>query len=1055
MLISNAAIKNRTTVFVIMLMIVLAGVLSYVTLPRESAPDVKIPHILVTTVHDGVSPVDVESTITAEIEAELAGLKGLKEVTSTSRESISVIDVEFLPDIEIEDALQRVKDKVDLAKADLPAEAEEPVVKEINIAEFPIMMVNISGDVSPVQLKDIADRLEDEIEKLPGVLGVDVLGTLEREIRVEIDPERVARFGLTLPELLALIPAQNVNRSAGGLDTEMVRFNLRVPAEFEDPENIDKLILAMRGEQPIYLTDVGRVIDTFKDRTTYARLDGEPSVTVAIRKRVGANIVDIADAVRVILDEARAKVPAGVRFDVTSDRSDDIRMMVKDLENNILTGLILVVGVLVVFMGLRNSLIVALAIPMSMLMSFAIIEMIGLTLNMIVLFSLILALGMLVDNAIVIVENIYRHMHMDKPRIRAAMDGTAEVAWPVITSTATTIAAFSPLLFWPGIMGDFMKYLPMTVIIVLASSLFVAMVINPVICSIFAKPKDKTDAVKTRKPEGRFTRAYRLALGAAMRHRATTLILAICLLAGIGIVYARRGAGSELFPDIDPAFVVVNLRAPQGTNISHTNKLAWLVEKEIAPYQSHYAARRPYFKHVVTNVGSAGGEWGGEEGPHIANINVMFQDFADREVASRDFIPTFRNALDDLVGAEVKVDKQEEGPPTGSPVTVRIIGQDLETLARLNDEALRRLRTVPNLVNLRSDLEATRPEIQFLPDRHRAAILGLNPSEVGTYLNAAIFGRQVGTFRQFNDDYDITIRMPQRLRQGLGPTLGMEVPNQRRQGVPMTSLGRFQLAPGYGTIHRIDQKRVVTITGDNEGRLGTKVLADAQKALAEIDLPVGYEIRYAGEKEEQDKAGTFLLKAGGIAVLTIIGILVAQFNTLSAPLIIMTTVVLSTIGVFTGLLVLDLPFGIIMTGVGVISLAGVVVNNAIVLLDYTRQLQRRGLDLVEAVVQAGVTRLRPVLLTATTTILGLIPMLVGVSIDFRAMELSTRSESSQWWQSMAAAVVFGLGFATLLTLLVVPALYVMLYRLASRFGLGGLHHSGQGQLKPRKILEDY
>ncbi|MFP4353747.1 MAG: efflux RND transporter permease subunit [Phycisphaerae bacterium] len=1054
MFISNAAIRNRTTVFVVMVMIILAGVVSYVTLPRESAPDVKIPNILITTIHDGVSPVDIESTITAEIETELSGLKGVKEITSTSRESVSTINVEFMPDIEIEEALQRVKDKVDLAKADLPIEAEEPVVKEINIAEFPIMMVNIHGDVLAVQLKEIADRLEDEVEKIPGVLGVDVLGTLEREIRVEIQPERVARFGLTLPELLALIPSENVNQSAGGLDTEQIRFNFRIPAEFENPENIDKLILAMRGDQPIFLTDVGRVIDTFKDRQTYARLNGEPSVTLAVRKRVGANIVEIADGVRMVLAEARKHVPEAVKFTITSDRSDDIRMMVKDLENNILTGLLLVVGVLMIFMGIRNSLIVALAIPMSMLMSFAIIEMVGLTLNMIVLFSLILALGMLVDNAIVIVENIYRHMHMDKSRAKAAMDGTAEVAWPVITSTATTLAAFTPLLFWPGIMGDFMKYLPMTVMIVLSSSLFVAMVINPVICSIFAKPK-ADEPVASDKPEGVLVRAYQWMLQKTMKHRFTTLVLGVMLLLSILVVYQRRGAGGELFPDIDPAFVVVNLRAPQGTNIDHTNELALEVEKRIGKFARSYKADQPYFKNVVTNVGSAGGNWGGEEGPHIANVNIMFQDFADRERPSGDFIPLLREELKDLVGAEVKVDKQEEGPPTGSPVTVRIIGEDMDELNRLSREAIQRLKTVPNLVNLRSDLEAARPEIQFIPDRQRTAILGLDPNTIGTYLKAAIFGWKVGTFRQFNDDYDITIRMPENLREGLEPTLQMQVPNERRLGVALSSLGRFRLAPGYGTIHRIDQKRVVTITGDNEGRLGPEVLADAQAEMAELDLPDGYEIRFAGEKEEQDKASAFLLNAGVIAILAIVAILVAQFNTLSVPLIIMTTVLLSTIGVFTGLLVMDLPFGIIMTGVGVISLAGVVVNNAIVLLDYTRQLQRRGLDLVEAVVQAGITRLRPVLLTATTTILGLIPMLIGVSIDFRAMELSTRSESSQWWQSMAAAVVFGLGFATVLTLLAVPALYVMLFRLASYFGLGGLHHSGEAEKRPQPVLEDY
>ena len=1053
MLLSNAAIKNRTTVFVLILLVVIAGVLSYITLPRESAPDVKIPYVMVTTVQDGVSPVDIESTITSEIEKELSGLKGLKEVRSSSLEGVSSITVEFLPDVLIEDALQRVKDKVDLARGEFP-DAEEPMVQEVNISEFPIMMINISGDISASQLKYVADELEDAIESIPGVLGVDILGTLEREIRVEIDPDRVARFGLTVPELLALIPAENINKSAGGLETEGVRFNVRVPAEFVNPEKIDHLILAMRGSRPIYLADVGGVIDAFKDRVNFSRLDGQTSVTVSVRKRTGANIVQIADAVRIVLDKARQLAPAGMKFTVTSDRSDEIRMMVKDLENNILSGLVLVVGVLLVFMGLRSSLIVGLAIPLSMLMSFAILSALGITLNMIVLFSLILSLGMLVDNAIVIVENIYRHMSMGKSRIKAAMDGTAEVAWPVITSTATTIAAFSPLLFWPGIMGDFMKYLPMTVIIVLGSSLLVALVVNPVICSIAAAPPKR---ISGKEPgQGRFMRGYRRVLQTAIAHGGITLLLAVCLLVGIGIVYGRRGKGIELFPDIDPAYVVINVRSAQGTNISQSDKLAWLVERKIAPFRASYKYDRPFFKHVVTNVGSAGSDWGGSSsGPHIANVNVMFQDFEDRQMPSRGFMPQFREALADVVGADIKVEKQEEGPPTGAPVTVRIIGRDLRELERLSREAADRIRSVPGLVNLRSDLEAARPELVFVPDRDRAAFLGLNTGVVGNFLKTAIFGSKVSTFRQFNDDYDITIRMPEHLRSDIDTLLRMEVPNTQGVGVPLSSVGEFRYSPGLGTIHRVDQKRVVTLTADAEGRLGPEVLKDAQARLEGLELPTGYELRYAGEKEEQDKASQFLLKAGLMALLIIVAILVAQFNTLSVPLIIMTTVVLSTIGVFTGLLLLDMPFGIIMTGVGVISLAGVVVNNAIVLLDYTRQLQRRGLDLMDAVLEAGVTRLRPVLLTATTTMLGLIPMIVGISYDFIGGEWSTRSESTQWWKSMASAVVFGLGFATVLTLLVVPALYVMLFRVAQRLGLGGLHRSGEEELVQTVELEDY
>ncbi|MCK4602301.1 MAG: efflux RND transporter permease subunit, partial [Phycisphaerae bacterium] len=433
MLLSNAAIKNRTTIFVLILLVAALGVMSYISLPRESFPDVKVPNVLITTTQDGVSPEDIENNITKEIEKKLSGLKGMKEVTSTSSDGISVINVEFLPDVEIDDALQRVKDKVDLASSEIPDEADAPIVKEINLADFPILMISISGDISPVRLKVIAENLEDEIEKLPGVLEVDVLGALEREIRIEIDPDKLAAYGLTIDELLRLIRSENVNVSAGGLETEGIKFNIRVPAEFDDPMDVDALTVTTREGKPIYLLDVAKVRDTFKDRLSFSRLDGLSSITISVKKRIGENIIFIAEGVKTIIEQYKKHVPAGVKFDLTLDMSKDIRQMVGDLENNILTGLILVVAVLVLFMGWRSSIIVALAIPMSMLLSFTIIQLLGYTLNMVVLFSLILALGMLVDNAIVIVENIHRHRESGAGRIAAAMRGTSEVAWPVIT----------------------------------------------------------------------------------------------------------------------------------------------------------------------------------------------------------------------------------------------------------------------------------------------------------------------------------------------------------------------------------------------------------------------------------------------------------------------------------------------------------------------------------------------------------------------------------------------------------------------------------------------
>ncbi|MHC4715717.1 MAG: efflux RND transporter permease subunit, partial [Planctomycetota bacterium] len=1157
MILSNAAIRNRATVFVLMALIAVMGVVSYVTLPRESFPDVPIPLVLISTPYEGVAPEDVETSVTMKIEKELAGLKGLKEIRSTSAEGLSVITVEFMPDVLIDDALQHVRDKVDLAKGELPAAAEEPVIREINVADMPIMIVNISGPISPVRLKRIADRLEDEIENIPGVLSVDVLGGLEREIRLEIDPDRVAAYGLTIPELLELIPSENVNISAGGLETPGTKFNVRLPAEFAEPEEVDHLPLTVRGGRTIYLSDVARVADTFKDRTSYARLDGAPTITLSVRKRVGTNILDVTDRVQAILVEARKLAPLDVTFEPTMDQSDDIRMMVSDLENNVITGLILVVLVLVMFMGWRTSLIVALAIPMSMLMSLAVLDMMGFTLNMVVLFSLILALGMLVDNAIVIVENIFRHRQLGYGRISAAMAGAGEVAWPVITSTATTVAAFLPMIFWPGMMGDFMKYLPITVIITLSSSLFVAMVISPTVCSAVG-------GGLIRKPaENAVVRGYRRALSGSLHHWGVTVCMALLLLAGLGIFYARRGEGHEFFPKIDPRQAVINIRSPQGTALEKSDDLARIAEGRLGPFGSD-------LKHVISNAGSAGDSpnpfSSSTGGPHMANVNLVFHDFQDRPRKSADAVKEIRQTLTDIAGAEVKVEQQKEGPPTGAAVTVRLIGEDFDTLGEIADKAKRLIAGVPDLVNLRSDLEATRPELVFQVDRRRAMMLGVSSRVIGNFLKTAIFGWKVGTFRQFNDEYDITVRLPITERRHIQDLFRLRVPNSFGKAVPLSSLGQFDYRPGFGNIYRVDQKRVVTLTGDAEGRLGPAVLkdvearldplgdatvraddikdwkslcrklieadkaestgplrrvaeqmgsglltrtgsraraaarriaegpkptdADEQAVLAGLNnvlgrrdlydqaafagaklteeaqeylkrdrkdlsagelrrlnrllleaafgeqiarrqrlaLPMGYSIEYAGEKEEQEKAFAFLiLRALPIALLLIVLILVLQFNTFSAPLVIMVTVLLSFIGVLVGLLVTDMPFGTIMTGVGVISLAGVVVNNAIVLLDYTRQLQRRGMDVISAAVQAGVTRLRPVLLTATTTILGLIPMAAGVGLDFHSLGsggigefFSTRSECSQFWKSMAVAVIFGLALATLLTLFVVP-----------------------------------
>jgi multidrug efflux pump len=1022
MILTDFAIRNRTTVAVLGLIITILGVASYVVLPREAFPDIPIPNILISTFYEGVSPEDIESSVTMKIEKELTGIRGVKEVTSSSSEGMSMINVEFTPDVSSEVALQWVRDRVDRAKGDLPQAADEPIIKEINIAELPIMFVSISGDVSPMQLKTIADELQDGLETLPGILKVNVLGALEPEIRLEFNPERLAMYNLTIPEILALIPSENVNISAGGLETKGTKFNVRVPAEFVTPDEVDHLLITTRNGKPIYLADVASVRATFKDRTSFSRLDGIDNVTLSIQKRVGANGVRVSDAVRAALDVARQQVPGAVKFDITYDISKYIRSTVVDLENNIAAALILVTGVLLLFLGWRPSTIVALIIPLSMLITFFLIRALGYTLNMIVLFSLVLVLGMLVDNAIVIVENIYRHMQLGYSRLEAARVGAAEVAWPVITSTLTTVAAFLPLMFWPGIMGDFMKYLPITLTIGLLASLFVALVFNPVISSVWAGRSPKP-----RQTDHWFLRGYRRFLRVGLHHPAMTLVMAFFVLVAIMLLYVKIGKGTEFFPQGDPERAVIDVRMPQGTNIHETDRIMRLIEARIAP-------QKPWIEHMITNVGSAGGQTlvASTGGPHLANISLIFYDFVVRQRPSTDVIADIRQELADIPGAEIKVERERDGPPAGAPVTVRIMGKDFKTLERLSERARQIIADVPNLVNLQSDLEATRPELAFTGDRRKAMLLGVNTATVGNFLKMAIFGTKVGTYRQYNDEYDITVRLPKAERVNVDDLYHLQIPNATGQAVPLSSLGTFKYRGGFGTINRVNQKRVVTLTADTEGRLSSEVLADVQSRLAGFELPPGYEIRYAGEREMEDESRAFLLTAFPIALLLVTLILVVQFNSITVPLIIMTTVILSLIGALIGLLVWQLPFGIIMTGIGVISLAGVVVNNAIVLLAYTQQLQARGLDLLSAAEEAGVTRLRPVMLTAATTVIGLLPMAIGISYDFHTFSWALKSESSQWWRNMAVVVIFGLTFATILTLVVVPSLYVLFTRAALR-----------------------
>jgi multidrug efflux pump len=1068
MIVSDTAVKKSTTVSVLAILLIIFGVYCYQVLPRESDPDITIPNVFVSTSYRGVSPSDMETAVTIEIEKKLKGLDGLKKIQSVSSEGLSSINIEFVTGTDIDKVLQDVKDKVDEALGELPSDLEEdPSVFEVNFSEMPISVFSLSGTCGLPCLKDIADDLKDEIEGITGVLEVEVTGGLEREIRVEIFPEKLAYYGLSIGTFQEKVQSENQNTSGGTIQLGDGRFQLRVPGEFKTPEEIYTLILATHNGDPVYLKDVAQVVDGFKEENSRSRLDGREAVNISVKKRSGENIITISNAVDEIIAADRISWPSGTEITKVLDKSRDIEMMVADLENNILSGLVLVLIVIFFTLGIRNALLVSLAIPFSMLLSFIVLYLMGITLNMVVLFSLTLALGMLVDNAIVIVENIYRFMEQGVGRVDAAMRATSEVAYPVIGSTVTTLAAFSPMLFWPGIMGEFMSYLPLTLIITLSSSLFVAMVINPAMASLFMKVK-KSDTQPGRsvtevqasmeKPvaiKGILLTSYSRILGAALRTPLSTIGISFCVLilmiqAWLLVIGLKKPV--EFFPEIEPKGIYVNMDVPEGSDLDYIDQVIQRVELRVAGASSTaedgitpFMALAPKKHETVDGeeyigpsdlknvknvymrgVLSAGG--GSAFSPNAPNhVGVRFIDLDDRVRSSHETVAEIRKRVKDIAGAKITIAMEEEGPPTGAPINIEISGDNFAVLGEIAKSIKDIINQIPYVEDVRDDFVEGIPSVQVLIDRQKAALFGLTTDAIGFALKSAYNGLEVSSFREGDDDYDITVQLRKQDREVVDILRELMLPTPSGEMVPLSTIAVISFAGSMGDITRINYERVVTVKANvDETKIPGPVVRDqAAKILEKLPVPPGYSIKFTGEFEFQQESEDFLTKAFLVALLLIFLILVTMFNSVTQPFIIMTSVILSLGGAFLGLTLFVSPFGIIMTGVGVISLAGVVVNNAIVLIDYTNKLRERGYELKEAVLSAGATRLRPVLLTAVTTILGLIPMVTGVSFDFHSWTISWVSESSQWWRSMAVVVIFGLVVATFLTLVVVPTLYYM------------------------------
>ncbi len=1020
----DAAINRSRPVLLILCLILVAGTVSYATIPKEADPDIAIPIIYVSIHHEGISPEDAERLLIRPMESELQNIEGIKEMTSTATEGNASIVLEFDAGFDSDTAFDDVREKVDIAKVELPAETDEPSVHEVNVALFPVLVVTLYGDASERLLVETARKLRDQLESLQGVLEVDIAGDREDLVEVLIDPVRAENYQQSQDSLIQFISRNNELVAAGALDTGSGRFAIKVPGLFESVEDILSLPILVSGDSMVKFSDVAIANRTFKDPTAFARVNGQPAVALEVTKRIGTNIIDTIAEVRNLVTREQRNWPTNIRVLFSQDKSNDIRDMLYDLQNNVIAAVLLVMIVIVAVLGLRTAGLVGLAIPGSFLAGILIIAMMGLTVNIVVLFSLIMAVGMLVDGAIVVVELADRKMAEGLPRNQAYAIASNRMAWPIIAATATTLAAFMPLLFWPGIVGEFMKYLPITLIATLTASLFMALIFVPTLGSIFGKratDSERHTKVLIAMEDGDlnlitgWTGRYIKLLRWAIRFPKRVILLALAILAGVYAAYGTFGKGVEFFPNVEPENAVLQIRARGDLSIIERDELVREVESRIldmVEFTSIYARSGSRFRSEVSD-------------DTIGVIQLELIDWELRRPAS-EIMTEIRQRTDDLAGIVIEVQEQESGPPVGKPVQVQVSSRFPELLA----PAVERIRGALDQMGGYVDVNDSRPipgiEWQMRVDRAEASRYGADIATVGGVVRLVTNGVRIGSYRpdETDDEVEIRVRYPVGDRS-VDQLDRLRIPSERG-AVPISNFVTRVANQKVGTIRRSDGQRVITVEANvEEGLLPDDKVSEIRDWLTQAEFDPRIEFSFKGEDQEQREAEEFLLKAFGVALFAMAIILVTQFNSFYQSLLILSAVFFSTIGVLLGLLITNQPFGIVMSGVGVIALAGIVVNNNIVLIDtYNRQLQH-GRDAVEAVLRTGALRLRPVLLTTVTTILGLLPMVLGMNIDFIGRKISIGGPSTQWWTQLATAVAGGLAFATILTLIMTPCLLLL------------------------------
>ncbi|MEK7990588.1 MAG: efflux RND transporter permease subunit, partial [Thiotrichaceae bacterium] len=968
-----------------------------------------------------------ERLLVRPMEKELRVIEGVKEMTSTAGEGFASVMLEFDAGFDSDAALRDVIQKVDIAKAELPQQTDEPVVSEVNIALFPILVVTLAGDVPERTLFSLARQLKDSIESIPEVLKVDIGGDREEVIEIIIEPLRMESYQLSYEEMFKFFSRNNMLIAAGALDSGKGRFNIKVPGVFESLQDILNLPVKAQGKHVVTLKDIGDIRRTFKDVTTFARVNGKPALTLEISKRIGTNIIDTIEKVRYVVNESKGLWRENVSVDLIQDKSNDVRMILKDLQNNVLSAIILVFIVIVAALGLPTAVLVGIAIPGSFLLGILALANMGVTLNIVVLFSLILASGMLIDGAVIVTEFADRKMSEGASRFEAYSLAAKRMAWPIIGSTSTTLAVFLPLLFWPGVIGEFMKYLPMTILATLVASLFMALIFMPTLGALFGVPSSLKVSNHDTAPLdsiGGFTGLYVRLMRVMLRIPVLVLLLAIVMLIGVNMVYGKYGKGVEFFPATEPQNAAVHIRTRGDLSVLERDAIVKQVERDILALQDE----RHEFKSIYTLSGILTNDSRELPSDAIGVIQLEFADWQQRRPAS-EILNEVRQRVAHVAGVIVEVRKEDGGPGEGKPIQIQVSSIYPEQLLAATEKLSQGLQQIPDLV----DVEDNRPlpgiDWMIKVDREQASRFGADISSVGNSVQLVTNGLTVGEYRpnDADEELDILIRFPEKDRH-------LETLDQLRintlHGVVPISLFIERIAQQQtGTIKRSDEKRVYTVQADvAEGILVNDKLIDIRAWLETQDFSTTVDLEFKGEDEDQRDAEAFLSKAFGIALFSIMLILVAQFNSFYQTLLILSAVILSTIGVLIGLLVTQQPFGIVMCGIGVIALAGIVVNNNIVLIDTFNLFYQSGMSSDEAILRTCAQRLRPVMLTTITTILGLLPMVLSMNIDLIAREITFGAPSTQWWVQLSTSIAGGLAFSTLLTLILTPCLLRLGYR---------------------------